>query len=120
MRIIGTHIEINRGDILEFDYDIDNFEEKYVFQSGDSLKFSIYGEEAMDKEPFVQKKFDATVGETSVHIVVSGEEMKIGEYINEPVDYWYEIELNGDRTVSGFDNNGAKILTLYPEGFDKK
>lgn len=37
---------------------------------------------------------------------------------SKPIEYWYEIELNGDSTIIGYDNDGAKKLILYPEGAD--
>ena len=44
--------------------------------------------------------------------------MKIGEMANKPIEFWYEIELNGDSTIIGYDEEGAKRLILYPEGAD--
>ena len=35
------------------------------------------------------------------------------------VEYWYEIELNDEETVIGFDKDGAKVLNLYPKGVEK-
>lgn len=54
-------------------------------------------------------------------IFVPGSKMVIGPIINQPVDYWYEIELNPDadgrETIMGFEKElGAPILTLLPEG----
>jgi hypothetical protein len=37
------------------------------------------------------------------------------------VDYWYEVELNPDedcQTIVGYDEDGAKVLRLFPEGAD--
>ena len=47
-----------------------------------------------------------------------GDDMKIGEMLNKQVEYWYEIELNNDETIIGYDDDGAKKLILYPEGAD--
>ena len=52
---------------------------------------------------------------------MTGEDTKIGQVINKPIDYWYEIELNPEinpQTVIGYDNDGAKIFKLFPEGAD--
>ena len=38
--------------------------------------------------------------------------------MNIPTEYWYEIELNNENTVIGYDNNGPKLFVLYPEGED--
>lgn len=50
-----------------------------------------------------------------------GDETKIGEYISKPKEYWYEIELNPEtypQTIIGYDEDGPKVLILYPEGGD--
>ena len=54
-----------------------------------------------------------------VTISLSSTDTRIGEIINKPVDYWYEIELNPDttpQTIIGYDADGPKILKLFPEG----
>jgi hypothetical protein len=51
--------------------------------------------------------------------MLSKEDTKIGKKVNKPVDYWYEVELNPDtypQTIVGYDEDGAKIFKLYPEG----
>jgi hypothetical protein len=59
----------------------------------------------------------------SVQIILTSEEMRIGDIINKPVDYWYEVELNPDTpytvTILGYTKEkGPKILSLTPEGGD--
>ena len=116
MKIVDKEIHINRGDRLLIEFSIDNGEDKYTFKYGDKIKFSIYKKKELDKSPVLQKVFEPTVGSNSVDIDVSGEDMKIGEKASKPIEYWYEIELNGDSTIIGYDNDGAKKLILYPEG----
>lgn len=118
MRIINKEIHINRGDRLLIEFSIGNGEDKYTFKDRDKIKFSIYRKKELDKPPVLQKKITPTVGSTSVDIDVSGEDMKIGEMANKPIEYWYEIELNSDSTIIGYDDEGAKKLILYPEGAD--
>lgn len=118
MEIIGNEIHINRGDRLLIEFSIKNGDDKYVFKEDDKIKFSIYEKKKMNKKPVLQKIFIPTVGSTSVDIDVSGEEMKIGEISNKPFEFWYEIELNGDSTIIGYDEDGAKKIILYPEGAD--
>lgn len=118
MKIVDKEIHINRGDRLLIEFSIDNGEDKYTFKAGDKIKFSIYRKKELDKPPVLQKEFTPTVGSNSVDIDVSGEDMKIGEMASKPIEYWYEIELNGDSTIIGYDNDGAKKLILYPEGAD--
>lgn len=118
MELKGKEIHINRGDRLLIDFDIENGDDKYTFKDGDKIKFSIYRKKEMDKSPVLQKIFTPIVGSTSVEIDVSGEDMKIGEMLNKEIEYWYEIELNNDETIIGYDDDGAKKLILYPEGAD--
>ena len=118
MEIIDKEIHINRGDRLLIEFSIDNEEGKYIFQDGDKIKFSIYEKKGMDKPPILPKEIIPIVGTTSVDIDIPGSEMKIGEMTNKPVEYWYEIELNGEETIIGYDEDGAKKLILYPEGAD--
>lgn len=118
MEIIDKEIHINRGDRLLIDFSIENGEDKYIFKDEDKIKFSIYEKKGMDKSPVLQKEFIPDVGSTSVDIDIPGSEMKIGEMANKPIEYWYEIELNGDETIIGYDEDGAKKLILYPEGAD--
>jgi len=50
---------------------------------------------------------------------LSSDETRIGDYINKPVTYWYEIELNPNNnstTIIGYDDDGPKQFKLYPEG----
>ncbi|MBR4486267.1 hypothetical protein IKS57_02740, partial [bacterium] len=54
---------------------------------------------------------------TTLTIALTQEETTIGELINAPVKYWYEIQLN-DNTIIGYDENKAKEFILYPEGSD--
>jgi len=70
----------------------------------------------MNDKALLLKEFNATLGTQSIDITCTSEETKIGELSNKAIDYWYELELNGEYTVLGYDENGAKILTLYPEG----
>ena len=35
---------------------------------------------------------------------------------NKKTIYWYDIVLNDDITILGYDDEGAKKIYLYPEG----
>ena len=117
MEIKGTTIYINRGNKLLFNYQIINGDEPYEFVENDKIRFSIYNKKGLNQEALVQKEFDTVVGEDNVDIELTSEEMKIGEMANKEKEYWYEITLN-EETVLGYDEEGAKILILYPEGKD--
>lgn len=94
---------------------------KHSFQPTDVVRFSViekgkYDVVVLSKDIIVQSET------TSVDISLDSSDTKIGEPINKPKDYHYEIELNPDtlpQTIIGYDKAGPKIFRLYPEGDDK-
>jgi hypothetical protein len=58
---------------------------------------------------------------STVDVNLERSDTKLGNIIDKPVDYWYEIELNPDttpQTIIGYDSDGPKIFRLFPEGVD--
>lgn len=108
------NIHINRGDRLLFEYSIDNDGTDYVFQEGDYVTFGIY--KKLNEEPLVYEKFVPTPGTTNVDIDIPKEKMKIGDYITQKKEYYYEIQFNDEVTTHGYKKNDIKKLNLYPEG----
>jgi len=112
-------IHITRGDIMSIDIAIkDDEDNDYVFQEGDVIRFSVY-EKGNYKSIKLRKTFQANVGDIYTEITFDAEDTTIGDIINKPKDYWYEVELNAEtnpQTILGHDENGAKIFRLYPEG----
>lgn len=113
-KIDGDTIFLTRGDKCSFNFILEN----YTFVNGDYVKFKVYKRSGLDLSPLIEKKVEATEGTNSIEIQLSSDETKIGELTNKSNEYWYEIELNGNQTILGFDENGAKRLILYPEGAD--
>jgi hypothetical protein len=69
----------------------------------------------------VQKDFRVESDSEFVTIVLDGKDTEFGEIINKPTDYWYDVKLNPDtqpQTIIGYDEDGAKLFRLYPEGGD--
>ena len=94
--------------------------EPYTFKPGDVVRFSVFKKN--DYSSVVIRK-DVKVQEnaTSVTVDLLSSNTRIGNIINKPVDYWYEVVLNPDtapQTLIGFDKAGEKIFRLYPEGGD--
>ena len=116
-KIEGTTIMLNRGDVLSLTLSLTDDEGNYTFQIGDTIVFSIYNKNALNSEPILTKTITIAEESQTALITLTSEETKIGEYLNKPIDYWYEIELNGEYTVVGYDENGAKIFRLFPEGY---
>ena len=118
-KIEGTTIKLNRGDVLNLTLSIMDDGEPYTFQIGDEIIFSIYAKNGLNNEPLLTKKITMSEESQTASINLSSNETKIGDYLNKPIDCWYEVELNGQYTVIGYDENGPKILKLFPEGYQE-
>jgi len=116
-------IHITRGDIGILEITAKNEDESdYIFKIDDVIRLGIF-----EKKKFnlIKKQKDITVQEetTTVQIYLNKEDTTIGDIINTPVDYWYEVQLNPEtnpQTIIGYDENGAKIFRLYPEGVEEE
>lgn len=116
IKIEGTTISCTRGDRVGFDFNI----KEYTFQNGDTIGFRVYEKKGFNNPPLIDKLITIDEECEKVNITLSSEETSIGEIENKPVEYWYEIELNDDQTIIGYDEEGAKIFMLYPEGVEIK
>ena len=118
LKVSNNKIMINRGDIGVLAISIENEDSTpYTFKVGDVIRFKITKEN--DYSTVVLQK-DTTVEteSTEVDIELLSIDTTIGDLIDAPVNYWYEVELNPDtapQTVIGYDQKGAKLLVLYPE-----
>lgn len=117
------NIHITRGDIGTMNVKAKDQEGgEYEFKANDIVRFSIYEKGNMAK---VIRQIEKTVesATTTVAINLTSEETRIGDIINKPVNYWYEIQLNPDtnpQTIVGYDIEGAKLFILYPEGAEQE
>lgn len=114
-------IHITRGDIGTIEFSIMNGEEPYNFTIGDIVRFGLFAKGNMDNLIF-QKDIEVEESTDKIDIELTPEDTKIGGIINKPVSYWYEIQLNPDtnpQTIIGYDELGAKIFKLYPEGIEE-
>lgn len=114
-------IHITRGDIAHFciSATTDNGS-AYVFKVGDIVRIKVFEKKACENV-VMQKDFGIEAETDIVDITLDGKDTKIGEVISKVTDYWYEIELNPlnePQTIIGFDEDGAKVFKLYPEGDD--
>lgn len=94
--------------------------EKHKFKGGDVLRIKVYERKACNCV-VLQKDFPILAETDTVDLVLTERDTRIGELINKPVDYWYEIELNpltSPQTIIGYDDEGAKAFRLFPEGED--
>ena len=113
-------IYMTRGDVAVFNVAVDAGGEAYAFQPGDVVRIKVFEKKGCDCV-VLQKDFPVAEATESVEVLLTGEDTKIGELIHKPRDYWYEVELNpttNPQTVIGYDENGAKVFRLFPEGKD--
>lgn len=113
-KIENDEIHLTRGDKCIIGLSIPD----YTFKPEDYILFKIYRKKELNKESVLSKKVIVDAETTEVEINLTSEETRIGELINKAEEYWYEIELNGEQTIIGYDENGPKKLLLYPEGAD--
>lgn len=114
-------IYVTRGDtgILTVTAVSDN-DEKHKFAPSDVIRFKVFEKKNCDAV-VLQKDFPVLEETESVEILLTEQDTKIGGVISKPVDYWYEVELNPltePKTIIGYDDDGAKIFKLFPEGKD--
>ena len=115
-------IYVTRGDTVYLQITAANEEtgENHRFQAGDVVRFKVYGRKDAEAVA-LQKDFPITEDTDTVNIVLDEQDTKIGEVISKPRDYWYEVELNpftNPQTIIGYDEDGAKVFRLFPEGAD--
>ena len=113
-------IYVTRGDSAAFTVTSSENGVNHVFQPGDVVRLKVYGKK--DAENIVlQKDFPVLSESETVSMYLSERDTKFGDVISKPTDYWYEVELNpftNPQTIIGYDEDGAKIFRLYPEGAD--
>lgn len=111
-------IYVTRGDAAVFSVGATIGGNAYTFKADDVVRFKVFAKKDCT-DVVLQKDVVATEGASVVEIALDGDDTKIGETISKPVDYWYEVEMNPDtypQTIIGYDENGAKVLKLFPEG----
>lgn len=101
-----------RGDVVTFNLSIDG----YVFKPEDKIAFRIYNKGKLNMKPLSETIVTIEESSAMAKIILSSAATRIGDIINKPVEYWYEVELNDSQTVIGYDDQGPKIIVLYPEG----
>lgn len=113
-------IYVTRGDAVAFTVSADDDGSPYKFQVGEVVRFTVYGRN--DASTVVlQKDFPVEEVTETVGIYLTEDDTKIGDVISKPKDYWYEVELNpftDPQTIIGYDEDGAKVFKLFPEGKD--
>lgn len=115
-------IYATRGDTVFFTVMAEENGVPYYFEAGDVLRMKIFGKKNAT-EVVLEKLFPVTAKTDRFTILLTEEDTKIGDVISKPKDYWYEIELNpftNPQTIIGYDEDGAKVFRLFPEGKDSE
>lgn len=113
-------IYCTRGDVVFFKVKALKNGERHTFEAGDVVRIKVFNKKGCHCV-VLQKDFPVTENTQEVDVYLTSEETTIGDIISKPVDYWYEIELNPDtapQTIVGYDDGGAKVFRLFPEGKD--
>ena len=113
-------ISLTRGDKIYLQVKAKRNGEQYTFTRGDVVRFCV--SERKDVASVVLTE-NVTIGDdtTAVKIIIDGDKTRLGEPINKPKVYWYEVVLNPDTspcTIIGYGEDGPKTLTLYPDILD--
>lgn len=112
-------IYITRGDVASFSVEATaDTGKKYKFMPGDIVRFKVFEKNACENV-VLSKDFGIEAETEDVSIYLDKTDTKIGEVISKPEDYWYEVELNpfnAPQTIIGFDDEGAKVFRIFPEG----
>lgn len=111
-------IHLTRGDACTIGVSASNGDEDYTFVDGDLVRFQVTEKNSCNCV-VLTKDVEAKSGTTVVDVSLDGNDTRLGAVINKPVDYWYEVQLNPEtnpQTIIGYDEDGAKVFRLYPEG----
>ena len=113
-------IHVTRGDAVTFTLTAKKNGGEYTFRANDTVRFKVFEKKDCGCVE-LQKDFKIEAASQTVTISLDKKDTKIGGTISKPVDYWYEVELNPDiqpQTIIGYDEDGAKVFRIYPEGGD--
>lgn len=114
IEIEGKTIRISRGDSGTIKLTIPLSDtENYEFQVGDKVQFRVF-EKKNYNNVFLDKEINIEEITSVIDICLTEKDTSIGEVINKPITYWYEISLNETQTVVGYDDDGPAELILYP------
>ena len=114
-------IQITRGDIgcIKVQATEEDTESLYIFKLDDVVRLKVTEAKNPDNVVLVKDVKVVEEGLDYVKLHLTKTNTKIGDLISKRVKYWYEVELNPDtnpQTIIGYDEDGPKLFTLYPEG----
>jgi parallel beta-helix repeat protein len=113
-------IYVTRGDIASFPVQDVRTGRPRKFYVGEVVRIKVFEKKSCENV-VLQKDFAVEEITETVMINLTAADTKIGEIISKPKVYWYEVERNpydNPETFIGYDEDGAKVFKLYPEGGD--
>ena len=117
----ATQEKFNR---LAFQFPIYNIEtgqeELYEFQPDDKISFVIMEKNGFTKEELLRKEYTLKdlgyiTPTTTPELPLTAEDTKTMPLANKKKTYFYDLVLNDEITILGYDLDGAKKLILFPE-----
>lgn len=111
-KIIDKTIYVNRGDQMTI-HIVNRTDD---FHNGDFLIFSIC--KAGDLGTVIlTKRVDFTYDIGYADITLTSEDTRslCDFFKSGQKNFWYELELNNNMTLIGYDNDGPKLFIVYPE-----
>lgn len=112
-------IKFTRGDIgqIIIRKKIKDETDRYEpFFAGDKVIFTIKNNFA-DEEVLLRKIVEVIEDCDYVIFDFSSEDTTIGDLIAAPMKYQYDVSIDGDKTIIGYDDEtGPKYVMVYPEG----
>ena len=85
------------------------------FEKDDKVIFSVK-ENFSNSDVLIRKIIQVEETCNEVVIELTKKDTTIGNLIAKPKTYQYDICVNEDETILGYDDAGAKEFILYPEG----
>lgn len=116
----ATHESYNR---LAFCFPIKNLTtgeiENYKFQLDDKITFVVFEKQGYTRKEIIKKEYTlADIGYLAPteypEIILTDEDTKKFDLANKRKVYWYDIVLNDDTTILGYDDESGKKLIVFP------
>lgn len=119
---ITKQIQITRGDSTTLTITAkDSSGSEYTFPENSIIRFYV-AEKNNESNVVISKIINVVEPTNQITIPLSSEDTKIGNIINKPITYWYEVSVetsDGEvQTIIGYDSTGAKEFVLYPEALE--
>lgn len=113
LKIIGTTIKISRGDNAAILFSCNDKQgNPYTFTQGETIQFRVFQKNGYDDEAILSKECEVEEDTEVVEIELTSDDTTIGNPINAPKIYWYEISINETNTVIGYENDPALFILL--------